>query len=188
MYRGGSYWHKDDREGRCFLSLFCNARFARGSFEASHVSYQRLDGTMFVAAPEKSVNDLKTVREVCVQWYALHVTFSASQFIFCWFLLLASFCYYHVSQSRDSWSEYGGCLPSAYTRLWWNPTTKDQAVDRADRIGQTRTVTVSRLTVKDSVEDCILAMQVKTISCTRDHLGFYGHFTILNVIFCSQTI
>ena len=28
---------------------------------------RRLDGTMFVAAPEKAVNDLKTVREVCVQ-------------------------------------------------------------------------------------------------------------------------
>ena len=58
--------------------------------------------------------------------------------------------------------------------LWWNPTTEDQAVDRAHRIGQTRPVTVSRLTVKDSVEDRILALQVKTISCTRDHLSLYG--------------
>ena len=44
--------------------------------------------------------------------------------------------------------------------LWWNPTTEDQAVDRAHRIGQTRPVTVSRLTVKDTVEDRILALQV----------------------------
>lgn len=44
--------------------------------------------------------------------------------------------------------------------LWWNPTTEDQAVDRAHRIGQTRTVTVSRLTVKDTVEDRILSLQV----------------------------
>ncbi|RWW09891.1 hypothetical protein GW17_00026596 [Ensete ventricosum] len=44
--------------------------------------------------------------------------------------------------------------------LWWNPTTEDQAIDRAHRIGQTRPVTVSRLTVKDTVEDRILALQV----------------------------
>lgn len=44
--------------------------------------------------------------------------------------------------------------------LWWNPTTEDQAVDRAHRIGQTRPVTVSRLTIKDTVEDRILALQV----------------------------
>ncbi|KAJ0475858.1 putative DNA helicase [Helianthus annuus] len=43
--------------------------------------------------------------------------------------------------------------------LWWNPTTEDQAIDRAHRIGQTRAVTVSRLTVKDTVEDRILALQ-----------------------------
>ncbi|KVH89567.1 Helicase, C-terminal [Cynara cardunculus var. scolymus] len=32
--------------------------------------------------------------------------------------------------------------------LWWNPTTEDQAIDRAHRIGQTRPVTVLRLTEK----------------------------------------
>jgi SNF2 family DNA or RNA helicase len=44
--------------------------------------------------------------------------------------------------------------------LWWNPTTEDQAIDRAHRIGQTRPVFVSRFTVKDTVEDRILALQV----------------------------
>lgn len=43
---------------------------------------------------------------------------------------------------------------------WWNPYAEDQAVDRAHRIGQTRPVTVSRFTVKDTVEDRILALQV----------------------------
>lgn len=43
--------------------------------------------------------------------------------------------------------------------LWWNPTTEDQAIDRAHRIGQTRPVTVSRITIKDTVEDRILALQ-----------------------------
>lgn len=45
---------------------------------------------------------------------------------------------------------------------WWNPYAEDQAVDRAHRIGQTRPVTVSRFTVKDTVEDRILALQVIT--------------------------
>lgn len=44
--------------------------------------------------------------------------------------------------------------------LWWNPTTEDQAIDRAHRIGQSRPVCVSRLTVENTVEDRILALQV----------------------------
>ena len=44
--------------------------------------------------------------------------------------------------------------------VWWNPTTEDQAIDRAHRIGQTRTVRVSRFTVKNTIEDRILALQV----------------------------
>ncbi|CAL5429844.1 unnamed protein product [Camellia sinensis] len=45
--------------------------------------------------------------------------------------------------------------------LWWNPTTEDQAIDRAHWIGQTHPVTVLQLTVKDTVEDRILALQQK---------------------------
>ena len=44
--------------------------------------------------------------------------------------------------------------------VWWNPTTEDQAIDRAHRIGQTRDVHVSRFTVKNTIEDRILALQV----------------------------
>ncbi|MFS7970566.1 putative DNA helicase [Helianthus anomalus] len=43
--------------------------------------------------------------------------------------------------------------------LCLNLTTEDQAIDQAHRIGQTRPVTVSRLIVKNTVEDRILALQ-----------------------------
>jgi SNF2 family DNA or RNA helicase len=53
---------------------------------------------------------------------------------------------------------------------WWNPSAEDQAVDRAHRIGQTRPVIVSRLTVKDTVEDRILSLQV-ILSLMHLHYG-----------------
>ncbi|KAF5801670.1 putative P-loop containing nucleoside triphosphate hydrolase [Helianthus annuus] len=45
--------------------------------------------------------------------------------------------------------------------LCLNLTTEDKAIDQAHRIGQTRPVTVSRLIVKNTVEDIILALQDK---------------------------
>lgn len=44
--------------------------------------------------------------------------------------------------------------------LWWNPTSEDQAIDRAHRIGQTQSVSVHRLTIEDTVEERILRLQV----------------------------
>lgn len=51
--------------------------------------------------------------------------------------------------------------------LWWNPTTEDQAIDRAHRIGQTRPVTVTRITIKDTIEDKILILQVYSSQSIR---------------------
>jgi len=42
---------------------------------------------------------------------------------------------------------------------WWNPAVENQAIDRAHRIGQTKSVIAYRLIVKDSVEEKILALQ-----------------------------
>lgn len=42
---------------------------------------------------------------------------------------------------------------------WWNPAAEAQAADRAHRIGQTRTVTVIKLVVADSVEERVLSLQ-----------------------------
>lgn len=41
----------------------------------------------------------------------------------------------------------------------WNPMKDLQAMDRAHRIGQTRTVNVYRLIVKDTIEEKIMSLQ-----------------------------
>ncbi|EMS45958.1 Putative SWI/SNF-related matrix-associated actin-dependent regulator of chromatin subfamily A member 3-like 2 [Triticum urartu] len=110
--------------------------------KASHVTYRRLDGTMSVAAREKAVNDFKTVPEVSVMIMSLKAASLGLNMVAACHVLMLD--------------------------LWWNPTTEDQAVDRAHRIGQTRPVTVSRLTVKDTVEDRILALQGPMSLSSRD--------------------
>ena len=42
---------------------------------------------------------------------------------------------------------------------WWNPAVEAQAVDRAHRIGQTRTVMVYRLVSAGTIEEKVLALQ-----------------------------
>jgi non-specific serine/threonine protein kinase len=44
---------------------------------------------------------------------------------------------------------------------WWNPAVESQAVDRAHRIGQNKTVSVYRLVTEDSVEQKIMALKSK---------------------------
>ncbi|KAH6832386.1 SNF2 domain-containing protein / helicase domain-containing protein / zinc finger protein-like protein [Perilla frutescens var. hirtella] len=103
------------------------------SLKNSHINYRRLDGTMSIAARDKAVKEFNTDPEVDVMLMSLKAgNLGLNMVAACRVILLD---------------------------LWWNPTTEDQAIDRAHRIGQTRTVTVSRLTVKDTVEDRILALQ-----------------------------
>jgi SNF2 family DNA or RNA helicase len=91
----------------------------------SCIQYRRLDGTMSVLAQDKAVNDFQTLPEVTVLIMSLQVASLG--------LNMVAAC--HV------------LLPD----LWWNPTTEDQAIDRAHRIGQMRPVIVSRFIVKDMV-------------------------------------
>jgi SNF2 family DNA or RNA helicase len=44
---------------------------------------------------------------------------------------------------------------------WWNPAAEAQAIDRAHRIGQTRTVVAYRLLCQDSIEERVAALQEK---------------------------
>ncbi|KAK4466315.1 SNF2 family N-terminal domain-containing protein [Cladorrhinum samala] len=49
----------------------------------------------------------------------------------------------------------------------WNPSVEEQAIARAVRMGQTRTVTVIRYVVKDSVEENIVALQKRKRSLAK---------------------
>ncbi|KAJ8769906.1 hypothetical protein K2173_008988 [Erythroxylum novogranatense] len=97
------------------------------------IQYRRLDGKMTLGSRDKAVKDFNSDPEVIVMLMSLKAGNLG--------LNMVSAC--HV----------------ILLDLWWNPTTEDQAVDRAHRIGQTRPVNVTRLTIKDTVEDRILALQ-----------------------------
>ncbi|KAL4585563.1 hypothetical protein LXL04_010186 [Taraxacum kok-saghyz] len=101
----------------------------------SSIGYRRLDGTMSVLNRDKAVKDFNTLPEVSVMIMSLKAASLGLNMVAACHVLLLD--------------------------LWWNPTTEDQAIDRAHRIGQTRPVSVLRLTVKDTVEDRILALQQK---------------------------
>ncbi|KAF3337267.1 SWI/SNF-related matrix-associated actin-dependent regulator [Carex littledalei] len=101
----------------------------------SRLQYRRLDGTMSVTAREKAINDFKTLPEVAVMMMSLKAASLGLNMVAANHVILLD--------------------------LWWNPTTEDQAIDRAHRIGQSRPVCVSRLTVENTVEDRILALQQK---------------------------
>jgi hypothetical protein len=58
---------------------------------------------------------------------------------------------------------------------WWNPAVEDQATDRAHRIGQERTVTSYKLVTEGTVEDKVLALQVKKAALLRDLLDESAH-------------
>ncbi|PON71009.1 Cdk-activating kinase assembly factor [Parasponia andersonii] len=106
-----------------------------GCLKDSSIKYRRLDGTMSVTARDKAVKDFNTLPEVSVMIMSLKAASLGLNMVAACHVMLLD--------------------------LWWNPTTEDQAIDRAHRIGQTRPVTVLRLTVRDTVEDRILALQQK---------------------------
>lgn len=58
--------------------------------------------------------------------------------------------------------------------LWYNPSQEDQAIDRAHRIGQTRPVHVTRITIKGTIEDKILQLQEKKKAMVASSFGEDG--------------
>ncbi|XP_010479492.1 PREDICTED: helicase-like transcription factor CHR28 [Camelina sativa] len=97
------------------------------------IEFRRLDGTMSLIARDRAVKEFSNDPDVKVMIMSLKAgNLGLNMIAACHVILLD---------------------------LWWNPTTEDQAIDRAHRIGQTRPVTVTRMTIKDTVEDRILALQ-----------------------------
>eukprot|EP01083_Nonionella_stella_P037186 101390_1 len=47
-----------------------------------------------------------------------------------------------------------------FVDLWWNPAVEAQAIDRVHRIGQEKHVFITRLVIKDSVQDRMLNIQL----------------------------
>nr|CAB3457773.1 unnamed protein product [Digitaria exilis] len=128
------------------------------SLNADLIQYRRLDGTMSLNSRDKAVKDFNTDPEVRVMIMSLKAgNLGLNMVAACHVILLD---------------------------LWWNPYAEDQAVDRAHRIGQTRPVTVSRLTIKDTVEDRILALQEEKRAMVSSAFGedkSGGHATRLTV-------
>ncbi|EOA39090.1 hypothetical protein CARUB_v10011822mg [Capsella rubella] len=103
------------------------------SLVENSIEFRRLDGTMSLIARDRAVKEFSNDPDVKVMIMSLKAgNLGLNMIAACHVILLD---------------------------LWWNPTTEDQAIDRAHRIGQTRPVTVTRITVKNTVEDRILALQ-----------------------------
>ena len=73
--------------------------------------------------------------------------------------------------------------------LWWNPAVEEQAIDRVHRIGQRKTVFVTRITINDTVDERILQLQkkkrdlVEMAVCSRRDVCVSGQLTIDDIHF-----
>ena len=108
-------------------------------------AFRRLDGTMNVTQREMAISDFQTEPSVTVMLMSLKAAALGLNLV----------CANHV----------------VLLDPWFNPTIEEQAIDRAHRIGQTRAVEVVRLTVKDTVEEKILALQERKREMARNALG-----------------
>lgn len=61
---------------------------------------------------------------------------------------------------------------------WWNPTTEQQAIARAHRIGQKRNVFALKFITRDSIEEKILRLQDRKSQLAEDILGTGGQLTL----------
>ncbi|CAF2055009.1 helicase-like transcription factor CHR28 [Brassica napus] len=103
------------------------------SLNEKTIEFRRLDGTMSLAARDRAVKEFSNDPDVKVMIMSLKAGNLGLNMVAASHVILLD--------------------------LWWNPTTEDQAIDRAHRIGQTRPVTVTRITITNTVEDRILALQ-----------------------------
>ncbi|CDY33441.1 BnaC01g32840D [Brassica napus] len=97
------------------------------------IEFRRLDGTMSLAARDRAVKEFSNDPDIEVMLMSLKAGNLGLNMVAASHVILLD--------------------------LWWNPSAEDQAIDRAHRIGQTRPVSVTRVTIKDTVEDRMLFLQ-----------------------------
>ncbi|CAN6919349.1 unnamed protein product [Brassica oleracea] len=103
------------------------------NFTINGIEFRRLDGTMSLAARDRAVKEFSNDPDVEVMLMSLKAGNLGLNMVAASHVILLD--------------------------LWWNPSAEDQAIDRAHRIGQTRPVSVTRVTIKDTVEDRMLFLQ-----------------------------
>jgi len=57
---------------------------------------------------------------------------------------------------------------------WWNPAVENQASDRAHRIGQRRTVTITRMLMRHTVEEKMMELKRRKLDLYRAVLAGDG--------------
>ena len=61
---------------------------------------------------------------------------------------------------------------------WWNPTTEQQAIARAHRIGQKNHVIALKFITRDSIEEKILKLQERKSQLAEDIIGKGGNIAL----------
>ncbi|KAI9513461.1 SNF2 family N-terminal domain-containing protein [Russula earlei] len=99
----------------------------------SGISFVRYDGSMTKEKREISLDQIKNNKQIRV--------------------ILISF------KAGSTGLNLTACNNVILVDMWWNPALEDQAFDRAHRLGQTRDVNIYKLTIENTVEERILALQ-----------------------------
>ena len=60
---------------------------------------------------------------------------------------------------------------------WWNPSTEQQAIARAHRIGQEKSVFAIKFITRESIEEKILKLQERKSQLAEDIIGQTGTMT-----------
>ena len=116
-----------------------------GHLRGERFDFRRLDGTMNINARQQAIEEFTHFKEVTVMLVSLKAASLGVNLVSANHVVLLD--------------------------LWYNPATEDQAIDRAHRIGQTRPVHVTRITVEGTIEDRILELQEKKKVLAEAALG-----------------
>ena len=73
----------------------------------------------------------------------------------------------HQSQGRGQGLNLTRATYVFHLDPWWNPAVENQASDRAHRIGQTAKVTVTRLLMRHTVEEKMMALKERKLKLYR---------------------